>query len=73
MLQRCLDMGLNYQSTTTVTKVAPTEDGQWLVQSPRGSIKTKKVVYATNAWSAELLPELQGIIIPRREQCVAPS
>jgi gamma-glutamylputrescine oxidase len=44
------------------------EEGWNHVHTAKGSIKTKNVVYATNAWARELLPELQDLIVPVRNQ-----
>lgn len=38
------------------------------VKTSRGELKTKKVVYCTNAWTRDLLPSLKEIIIPVRNQ-----
>lgn len=35
-----------------------------------GVFRAKKVVYATNAWTSELLPHLKDIIVPVRNQVV---
>ncbi|KAH9904047.1 FAD dependent oxidoreductase superfamily protein [Xylariomycetidae sp. FL2044] len=35
-----------------------------IVETPRGSIKARKVVFATNAYTAGLLPQYEGIITP---------
>ncbi|ESK94387.1 fad dependent oxidoreductase superfamily [Moniliophthora roreri MCA 2997] len=71
-IQKCIDnYGLNLQTSTPVNSVirAQTEDG-WIVRTARGEISTKQVVYATNAWTAHLLPEYLGAIIPTRIQIV---
>jgi glycine/D-amino acid oxidase-like deaminating enzyme len=39
------------------------------VHTPRGSIRTKKVVYATNAYTFGLLPEYRESIVPCRGIC----
>lgn len=36
----------------------------------RGSIRTTKVVFATNAYSQAVVPELEGLIVPWRAQAV---
>jgi glycine/D-amino acid oxidase-like deaminating enzyme len=41
---------------------------RWKVQTPRGVIKANTVVHCTNAYAAYLLPELSGLINPRRAQ-----
>ena len=38
------------------------------VRTNRGTVRTRNVVYCTNAWTRDLLPELNDIIIPVRNQ-----
>ncbi|EOD50163.1 putative fad dependent oxidoreductase superfamily protein [Neofusicoccum parvum UCRNP2] len=60
--------GLNVQTETPVLGVekAEGEDGApvTIVHTPRGSIAARKVVFATNAYTAGLLPQYRGIITP---------
>jgi gamma-glutamylputrescine oxidase len=42
-----------------------------LVRSPRGELRARAAVVAINAWSANLLPELAGLITPVRGQVLA--
>jgi glycine/D-amino acid oxidase-like deaminating enzyme len=51
----------------------PTPPSKWSVQTSRGTISAKYVVYATNAYTSHLLPHLSGPqgIIPVRGQAVA--
>lgn len=49
-----------------VHKVTEADNGRWNVYGPRGVVKAGKVVYATNAYSDALLPELEGLITPMR-------
>ncbi|VUC23341.1 unnamed protein product [Clonostachys rosea] len=41
---------------------------RWDVQTPRGVTNANTVVHCTNAYAAYLLPELSGLITPRRAQ-----
>ena len=34
--------------------------------TPRGSVKAKQVVFATNAYSQALVPEMKDLIVPTR-------
>ncbi|KAJ6526917.1 FAD dependent oxidoreductase [Mycena vulgaris] len=63
--------GLNLQTHTPVRGVVPGPAGGWTVQTDRGALVTGKVVYATNAFTATLLPEFRGHIWPFRGQCAA--
>ena len=67
MLNLALEKGLNLQTETPVLKVAKNyaTDG-WNVETPRGTVKAKKVILATNGYSAHLYPALQGVIVPLR-------
>lgn len=60
---------LNLQTNTPVTKVKRLPEGCFLVETPRGSTKAKKVVYANNAYVAGLLPEYGANIIPCKGIC----
>ncbi|EED13690.1 conserved hypothetical protein [Talaromyces stipitatus ATCC 10500] len=57
---------VNIQTTTPVTSV--TSDGSiWhTIATPRGTVKAKKVVYTTNAYTFGLLPEYEPAIIPAK-------
>ncbi len=41
------------------------------IVTSRGTVKANRVVIASNAWAADLFPELKGVIRPVRGQCVA--
>ena len=45
-------------------------DGKWSVVTARGTVKATKVVFATNAYSQAVVPELEGLIVPWRAQAV---
>ncbi|WWC85870.1 uncharacterized protein L201_000737 [Kwoniella dendrophila CBS 6074] len=63
--------GYSLYSHAPVHKVVQSEDGvSWDVQTPRGKVRAKKVVYATNAYSDALLEELEGLIVPVRAQAI---
>ncbi|KAF7557256.1 hypothetical protein G7Z17_g822 [Cylindrodendrum hubeiense] len=47
----------------------PDSEGMWTVQTPRGAIKTGKIVYATNGYTAQVLPEYVNTIVPVRGIC----
>lgn len=71
LLKRVVARGVNLQTHTPVSKVSEVRDadGRWTVETPRGSIKAKYVVYATNAYTSALAPEYHGKIIPSRGVC----
>ncbi|ESK88477.1 fad dependent oxidoreductase [Moniliophthora roreri MCA 2997] len=71
LLNICIkDYGLNLQTNTTVRSVIQDSE-RWTLKTDRGDIHADKVVYATNAWTATLLPEFLGGIVPNRGQCAA--
>lgn len=67
LLQKLVKSGLNLQANTPVlgVKQATTNKG-WLANTARGTIKARKVVYATNAYTSHLLPEYTRAITPVR-------
>lgn len=71
-LKLCLEKGLNLQANTPATSLLQDPaTGLWKVETPRGVIHAKKVVLATNGYTAHLLPSLQSVIIPLRGQVTA--
>lgn len=60
---------LNVQTSTPVTSVTSDSDSSHTVNTPRGSIRASKVVYATNAYTPGLLPEYSANIVPCRGIC----
>ncbi|RAL16409.1 sterol homeostasis protein ARV1 [Aspergillus homomorphus CBS 101889] len=47
----------------------PDVDGRWTVTTDRGSIHTKTVIFATNAYTAALAPQYKDKIVPVRGFC----
>ncbi|KAJ7227872.1 FAD dependent oxidoreductase [Mycena haematopus] len=75
LLTLCVEKyGMNLQTHTPVRRVVSSAaggGGGWRVETDRGVLETEKVVYATNAFTATLLPEFLGHIYPFRGQCSA--
>lgn len=69
LLQKCITKGMNVQTYTTVRKIEKQEDGSYIVKTTRGDVKAKKVVLATNAYSATLAPEFSDKIVPVKGTC----
>lgn len=64
--------GLNLQTTTPALSVTRSPSGKgWAVATPRGTVLAKRVVFATNAHTAHLLPVFKGWIYPVRAQMSA--
>ena len=71
LLKVAVARGANLQTTTPVTQVSSTADdeGLWTVTTPRGNIRTKKLVFASNAYTAGISPQYAQKIIPNRAIC----
>lgn len=71
LLKGAVAKGANLQTHTPVTSVAETAsaDGRWQVNTARGSIRAKKILYATNAYTPHLAPQFQNKIVPVRGIC----
>ncbi|OWZ66298.1 hypothetical protein AYX14_02526 [Cryptococcus neoformans] len=71
-----LSLGAKLFTWTPVTNVTEAsssdEDGayKWKVETSRGSIVTKKVVYATNGYTSLILPEMDGLIVSHKAQAI---
>jgi len=61
----------NLQTLTPAESISPTEDGKWLVKTPRGTITAKTLALATNAYTSHLLPSFTQLIVPCRGQMSA--
>ncbi|KAL3446356.1 FAD dependent oxidoreductase [Aspergillus insuetus] len=71
LLQTAVKKGANLQTHTPVTRISntPLPDGRWLVETERGIIKAKKILLATNGYTAHLAPQFQDKIVPVRGIC----
>src|ERR1700753_3261932 len=67
LLKKCLDMGATLQTHTAVTKVSKDTESQFTVlETPRGNLRAKKVVFATNGYLSALLPQYTDVVVPIR-------
>lgn len=73
VLKLALAKGLNLQTSTAAQYIARPFGSRsgWTVATPRGSIVTSNLVLATNGYTAHLLPQMQGLIVPLHGQVVA--
>ncbi|KAM6505355.1 hypothetical protein FSOLCH5_014579 [Fusarium solani] len=71
MFSQAVANGINLQTNTPVSSISSVQDSQgyWVVNTPRGTVRAKQVIMATNAYTAALLPEYQDKIIPYRAIC----
>ncbi|KAK7029525.1 hypothetical protein VNI00_014402, partial [Paramarasmius palmivorus] len=71
LIELCVsNYGLNLQTNTPVRSTVQQENG-WSLETPRGTVTASKIVFATNAYTATLLPEFLGKIAPFKGQCSA--
>jgi glycine/D-amino acid oxidase-like deaminating enzyme len=71
VLKLCLQRGLELYTNTPVLKLDRGGDGIWNVETNKGVVKAKRVVLATNGYTAYLCPKFQGAIVPLRGQITA--
>ena len=71
LLGLAVAQGLNLQTHTPVTHVTSTPDGnsRYTVSTPRGTIQAPKIVFASNGFTAGLVPEYARKIVPCRGIC----
>ncbi|KAH8666012.1 FAD dependent oxidoreductase-domain-containing protein [Tricladium varicosporioides] len=70
ILRLCLEKGLEIYTQTPAFSCKKIGE-EWHVKTERGTIKAQRVVLATNGYSAFLVPELQGTVVPLRGQITA--
>ncbi|KAJ9101219.1 hypothetical protein QFC21_003438 [Naganishia friedmannii] len=60
-----------FTHTPALSVTASTDfEGSWIVNTPRGSIRSRKIVHATNAYASAILPEMEGLITPTKAQAL---
>ncbi|KAK5123929.1 hypothetical protein LTR85_002126 [Meristemomyces frigidus] len=70
LLSRAIASGkVNLQTSTPATAVHEDAAGGFVVETPRGSIKAKKIVHASNAYVSSLLPEYSKAVVPCKGIC----
>ena len=70
LLTRLLERtSINVQTHTPVTFVSSNQDGSSLAHTPRGSIRAKKVVFTTNAYTAGIAHSYSETIVPVKVTC----
>ncbi|KAI5209824.1 hypothetical protein AUEXF2481DRAFT_5806 [Aureobasidium subglaciale EXF-2481] len=76
LLKHCLEQGMQLQTNTPVQAIQPVKDfdpksPRWTAKTSRGDVETANLIIATNGYTAHLLPQMQGIIVPLRGQITA--
>jgi glycine/D-amino acid oxidase-like deaminating enzyme len=71
ILGRCVEQGIKLYTNTAVQSVSSEKDasGRWTVDTTRGAITTKHVIFATNAYTSGVLPMYTNKIVPVRGVC----
>ena len=69
-LELAIAKGLNLQTDTPALRIHR-DAAVWTIETPRGKIRTGKIVLATNGYTARLYPALQGTIVPLRGHVTA--
>ncbi|KAF2966727.1 hypothetical protein GQX73_g6829 [Xylaria multiplex] len=71
LLAAAVAAGVNLQTHTPVHAVSPEADseGYWTLETARGAIKARHIVFATNAYTSGLLPEYANTILPCLGTC----
>jgi glycine/D-amino acid oxidase-like deaminating enzyme len=60
---------INVQTHTRVTSVSSDQDGSHIISTPRGVIRAKKVIFATNAYTSGIAPAYYQKIVPTKASC----
>lgn len=71
MLKMCLKKGLNLFTNTPAKSLKRAENGTWLVETNRGTIRAKRVVLATNGYTGHIHEKFHKVIVPLRGQITA--
>ena len=71
LLEKLIDQDVKLYTHTPVIQISSKRDvsGLWTVSTPRGAIKARAIVYATNGYTSQLLPEYSRNIVPIRGIC----
>lgn len=70
VLKLCLEMRMELYTNTAATNIERIND-HWRVQTKKGIIEARRVVLATNAYTAFLDRRFQNVIVPLRGQITA--
>lgn len=67
LLERVLSTGnANLQTNTPVNTIETDDKGGYTLHTPRGKVKTPTIVFATNGYTAGLLPRYRNVITPTK-------
>ncbi|KAJ5145090.1 hypothetical protein N7448_002482 [Penicillium atrosanguineum] len=68
LLSKVLDLGGQLYTETCVTAVKEKDNGETTLTTSRGLLTARKTIFATNAYTAALLPQYESIITPFKGQ-----
>jgi glycine/D-amino acid oxidase-like deaminating enzyme len=75
LLERLLDEydaeTFNLQTNTAVERLQRYDASSWTIYTPRGQVRARQVLFATNAYTSYLLPKLAELVVPVRGQVCA--
>ncbi|EFW98514.1 FAD dependent oxidoreductase superfamily [Grosmannia clavigera kw1407] len=75
MVQNEVQTGFNLQTNTPVTAVEAADLGSdddtppWILTTPRGRVRARQVLFATNGYTAAIAPQFHARIVPVRGIC----
>ncbi|KAL3457336.1 FAD dependent oxidoreductase [Aspergillus heterothallicus] len=77
LLENAVQRGVNLQTHTRVTSIeeitskdsSETPSHRWLIHTARGTIRTRKLIVATNGYTSAILPQYRDKIVPVRGTC----
>ncbi|CAF1250379.1 unnamed protein product [Adineta steineri] len=64
LLNKCVEKGMNLQTNTCVSSATRLPSDEWSIVTSRGTLKASKVIFATNAYTAGIVPVLNDKIVP---------
>jgi len=71
ILKLCIEKDLQFFTNTPATHLERNNSGLWEITTPKGVIRARKVILATNGYTAAVWPPFQSAIIPLRGQITA--
>lgn len=64
LLDLALKAGVKIASRTEVLSLTQNAGGSWLLKTPRGNVKARDVIVATNGYTGNATPELKRRLVP---------
>jgi glycine/D-amino acid oxidase-like deaminating enzyme len=64
LLELAQKAGVAIASNTAVTRLSQNGDGTWNVKTPRGDLRARDVIIATNGYTGDVTPALKRRVVP---------